>query len=118
MKKAFLLGALLKISLVISAQVSFSAHVFLPKNEPLDDFSPFYLKVDGEDTVRYQYASTGSVRFDNIAVGSRCHFIYNDFLGSYDYPVFTITEDMHIDSMILRCIPRNKEWFNTKFDHN
>lgn len=116
MKKASLLIVLLLISLAVSAQVSFSAHVFLPKNEPLDDFSPFYLKVDGEDTVRYQYASTGSIRFDNIAVGSRCHFIYNDFLGSYDYPVFTITEDMHIDSMILRCIPRNKEWFNTKIE--
>lgn len=115
MKKTFILGALLLVSLVVSAQVSFSAHVFLPKNEPLDDFSPFCLKVDGEDTVRYLYSSTGSVRFDNIAVGSRCHFIYNHFLGSYDYPVFTITEDTHIDSMILRRIPKEKEWFSTKF---
>ena len=115
MKNVLLLCALFLCSLVVSAQVSFSAHVFLPKNEPLDDFSPFCLKVDGEDTVRYQYASTASVRFDNIAVGSRCHFIYNHFLGSYDYPVFTITEDTHIDSMVLRRIPREKEWFSTKF---
>ena len=115
MKKASLLVVLLLVSLAVSAQVSFSAHVFLPQNGPLDDFSPFCLKVDGEDTVRYQYASTGSVRFDNIAVDSRCHFIYNHFLGSYDYPVFTITEDTHIDSMILRCIPKEKEWFSTKF---
>ena len=114
MKKTFILGALLLVSLAVSAQVSFSAHVFLPKNEPLDDFSPFYLKVDGEDTVRYQYASTGSVRFDNIAVGSRCHFIYNDFLGSYDYPVFAITENMHIDSLVLQRIPKEKEWFSAK----
>ena len=49
MKKASLLIVLLLISLAVSAQVSFSAHVFLPKNEPLDDFSPFYLKVDGEE---------------------------------------------------------------------
>lgn len=116
MKKAlFILGTLLMISLVVSAQVSFSAHVFLPKNEPLDDFFPFYLKVDGEDTVRYQYASTASVRFNNIAVGSRCHFTYADYGGSYDYPVFTITEDTYIDSLVLRRIPREKEWFSTKF---
>lgn len=115
MKKGCILGVLLLVSLAVSAQVSFSAHVFLPKNEPLDDFSPFCLKVDGEDTVRYHYASTASVRFDNIAVGSRCHFIYNHFLGSYDYPVFTITEDTHIDSMVLRRIPREKDWFSTKF---
>lgn len=115
MKKAFILGVLLLVSLVVSAQVSFSAHVFLPTNEPLDDFFPFYLKIDGEDSVRYQHNSTASVRFDNIAIGSRCHFTYYDVMGSYDYPVFTITEDTHIDSLVLRRIPREKEWFSTKF---
>ena len=69
MKKTFILGALLLVSLVVSAQVSFSARVFLPTKEPLDDFSPFYLKVDSEDTVRFQFDSTASVRLDNIAIG-------------------------------------------------
>ena len=115
MKKTFILGALLLVSLVVSAQVSFSAHVFLPTNEPLDYFFPFYLKVDSEDTVRFQFDSTASVRFDNIAIGSRCHLTYDDVVGSYDYPVFTITEDTYIDSLVLRRIPREKEWFSTKF---
>ena len=69
MKKTFILGALLLVSLVVSAQVSFSAHVFLPTNEPLDYFFPLYLKVDSEDTVRFQFDSTASVRLDNIAIG-------------------------------------------------
>lgn len=115
MKKGGILGVLLLVSLAVSAQVSFSAHVFLPTNEPLDYFFPFYLKVDSEDTVRYQFDSTASVRFDNIAIGSRCHLTYDDVVGSYDYPVFTITEDTYIDSLVLRRIPREKEWFSTKF---
>ena len=73
------------------------------------------MKVDSEDTVRFQFDSTASVRFDNIAIGSRCHLTYDDVVGSYDYPVFTITEDTYIDSLVLRRIPREKEWFSTKF---
>ncbi|MBO6023994.1 MAG: hypothetical protein J6P83_03975 [Bacteroidales bacterium] len=106
--------------MVVSAQVSFSArvYVFLPTNEkPLDHnflVFPACLKVDGEDSVRYQYDTTATICFNDIAIGSRCHFYYCEFETLYDYPVFTITADTHIDSLVLRPIPKKEEMFWTK----
>ena len=112
---------MLLLSLAVSAQVTFSARVFFPPEAPLEPmfikYQPFCLKVDSEDTVRYCYCdSTATIRFDSIAVGSLCHLIYRDFEDSYDYPVFTITADTYIDSLVMRLTPKEKreEMFRTK----
>ncbi|MCQ2305373.1 MAG: hypothetical protein MJZ97_10325 [Bacteroidales bacterium] len=117
MKKAILFGVVMLFTLVASAQVSLSAKVFLPDKEPLDSAYFIYqlcLIVDGEDTVRHLYTSNDPVRFDNISIGSRCHFIFNDFVNSFDSPTLTITGDTHIDSLVLRRTHNGNGWFNTK----
>lgn len=121
MKRTLLLVVLLLFSLVVPAQVTFSARVYFPPEVPIEPiffkYQPFCLKVDNEDTVRYCYCdSTATIRFDNIAVGSLCHLIYRDFMYSYDYPVFTITADTYIDSLVMRRTPKEKieEMFRTK----
>lgn len=111
---------LLQLStMAVSAQVSFSARVYVltTNGKPLDPSFlafPFCLKVDGEDFVRYQYDTTATVCFNDIAIGSRCHFYYCEFETLYDYPVFTITANTHIDSLVLRPIPKKEELFWTK----
>ena len=119
MKKASLLVALLLLPLVVPAQVSFSARVFFPPESPIDIRflipKGFCLTVDGEDTVRcISCDSTATVRYDNIAIGSRCRFFFSDFGGLYTCPVFTITADTHIDSLVLRRTPSKGEVFWTK----
>ena len=121
MKKASLLVVSLLLSLAVPAQASFSARVCFPLEVPLDPiyikYQPFCLKVDSEDTVRYCYCdSTATIRFDNIAVGSLCHLIYNDFENLYDYPVFRILGVTYIDSLVMRRTPKEKkkELFRSK----
>ena len=119
MKKTLLLVVLLLLSMAVPAQVSFSARVFFPPEVPLDPmfikYEPFCLKIDSEDTVRYCYCdSITTVRFDSIATGSLCHLIYRDFGDSYDYPVFTITTDTHIDSLVMQRNPYIRNLFRTK----
>lgn len=111
--------ALLALAVGVEAQVSFSARVFFPPEKPHDIwvlmYGGFWLTVDGEDSVRHCGCdSNAMVRFDNIAVGSRCIFFYRDFSETYDYPAFTITADTHIDSLVLRIAPKEKDVFWTK----
>ena len=120
MKKIMpIFAALLAFVVCAEAQVSFSARVFFPPESPIDIkfLMPrgFCLTVDGEDTVRcIGCDSTATVRYDNIPVGSRCRFFYRDFGELYTYPVFTITADTHIDSLVLRRDPSKEEVFLTK----
>lgn len=112
-------AALLALVACAEAQVSFSARVFFPTERPIDIMflmpKGFCLTVDGEDTVRYTGCdSTATVRYDNIPVGSRCRFFFRDFDGLYTCPVFTITADTHIDSLMLRRDPSKEEVFWTK----
>ena len=101
------------------AQVSFSARVFFPPERHIDIMflmpKGFCLTVDGEDTVRcIGCDSIATVRYDNIPVGSRCRFFYRDFGELYTCPVFTITADTHVDSLVLRRDPSKEEVFWTK----
>lgn len=116
MKKIMpIFAALLALVACAEAQVSFSARVFFPTERPIDIMFLFCLTVDGEDTVRYTGCdSTATVRYDNIPVGSRCRFFFRDFDGLYTCPVFTITADTHIDSLMLRRDPSKEEVFWTK----
>ena len=120
MKKIMpIFAALLALVACAEAQVSFSARVFFPPESPVDInflmLNGFCLTVDGEDTVRYVSCdSTATVRYDNIPVGSRCRFFFRDFDGLYTCPVFTITADTHIDSLMLRRDPSKEEVFWTK----
>ena len=120
MKKIMpIFAAWIALAVCAEAQVSFSARVFFPPDSPIDIRflmpSFFCLTVDGEDSVRLASCdSTFTVRYDNIAVGSRCLFFYRDFDESYTYPFFTITADTHIDSLMLRRAPSKEEVFWTK----
>ena len=115
-------AALLALVVCAEAQVSFSARVFFPTESPIDIkfLMPkgFCLTVDIEDTVRcISCDSTATVRYDNIPVGSRCRFFYRDFGELYTCPVFTITADTHVDSLVLRRDPSKEEVFWTKMHH-
>lgn len=121
-KKAFLFGVIMLFSVILPAQVSLTAKVFLPTKEPFDSaflISHFCLKVEGEDTVRHQFTSNNHVCFNNIPIGSRCQFFFHDpgysFLGySFDYPAFSISTDTIIDSLVLRRSFLENDWFDTK----
>ena len=111
--------ALLALVACAEAQVSFSARVFFPPERHIDIMflmpKGFCLTVDGEDTVRcIGCDSIATVRYDNIPVGSRCRFFYRDFGELYTCPVFTITADTHVDSLVLRRDPSKEEVFWTK----
>ena len=120
MKKIMpIFAALLALVACAEAQVSFSARVFFPPDRPIDIkfllYNGFCLTVDSEDTVRYiSCDSTATVRYDNIPVGSRCRFFYRDMGELYTCPVFTITADTHVDSLVLRRDPSKEEVFWTK----
>lgn len=107
------------LAVCAEAQVSFSARVFFPPERHIDIMflmpKGFCLTVDGEDTVRcIGCDSIATVRYDNIPVGSRCRFFYRDFGELYTCPVFTITADTHVDSLVLRRDPSKEEVFWTK----
>ena len=107
------------LAVCAEAQVSFSARVFFPPERHIDIMflmpKGFCLTVDGEDTVRcISCDSTATVRYDNIPVGSRCRFFFRDFGELYTCPVFTITADTHVDSLVLRRDPSKEEVFWTK----
>ena len=112
MKKWILVAALLFSSRAVFAQVSFSARVHLPLAvAPL-----FSLTVDGEDTVRYcRPDSTSTIRFDNIAIGSRCHLQLIELGLWFDYPVFTITADTHIDSLVMEMQKKSMSKYEDVF---
>ncbi|MBR3101393.1 MAG: hypothetical protein IKH19_06520, partial [Muribaculaceae bacterium] len=112
-------AALLALVACAEAQVSFSARVFFPPERHTDIMflmpKGFCLTVDGEDTVRCIGCDpTATVRYDNIPVGSRCRFFYRDMGELYTCPVFTITADTHVDSLVLRRDPSKEEVFWTK----
>ena len=120
MKKIMpIFAALLALVACAEAQVSFSARVFFPTERPIDIMflmpKGFCLTVDGEDTVRcIGCDSTATVRYDNIPVGSRCRFFFRDFGELYTCPIFTITADTHVDSLVLRRDPSKEDVFWTK----
>jgi hypothetical protein len=120
MKKIMpIFAAWIALAVCAEAQVSFSARVFFPPERHIDIMflmpKGFCLTVDGEDTVRYTGCdSTATVRYDNIPVGSRCRFFYRDFGELYTCPVFTITADTNVDSLVLRRDPSKEEVFWTK----
>ena len=120
MKKIMpIFAALLALVACAEAQVSFSARVFFPTERHIDIMflmpKGFCLTVDGEDTVRCIGCDpTATVRYDNIPVGSRCRFFYRDMGELYTCPVFTITADTHVDSLVLRRDPSKEEVFWTK----
>ena len=120
MKKILpIFATLLALSDCAEAQVSFSARVFFTPESPIDIRflipKGFCLTVDGEDTVRcISCDSTATVRYDNIPVGSRCRFFFRNIGDFYTCPVFTITADTHIDSLVLRRNPSKEEVFWTK----
>lgn len=109
MEKPLFLALSLLISLMVSAQVSFTARVVSP--EPMNNnpmfirFGSFRLTVEGEDTLRYCRCDTNAtIRFDNIRSGSRCalSFRHPNFNCTYSYPAFAVTSDTVIDSLKLR----------------
>lgn len=108
MRKHILIFAVILVtSLASKAQVNFSARVFDPTGKQLYDCFCFSLRVECEDTIRFHnWCDTSTItHFNNIPIGSRCHFIYSELGGKmYDYPVFTINSDMYIDSMVLKNI--------------
>ena len=120
MKKIMpIFAAWIALAVCAEAQVSFSARVFFPPERHIDIMflmpKGFCLTVDGEDTVRcIGCDSIATVRYDNIPVGSRCRFFYRDFGELYTCPVFTITADTHVDSLVLRRDPSKEEVFWTK----
>lgn len=112
-------AAWIALAVCAEAQVSFSARVFFPPERHIDIMflmpKGFCLTVDGEDTMRYTGCDpTATVRYDNIPVGSRCLFFYRDMGELYTCPVFTITADTHVDSLVLRRDPSKEEVFWTK----
>lgn len=109
MKRYFLLSVLLLGSLWAQGQVTFRARVFLPGGHSVSGmWASLMMIVEGEDTARFAPrlgdvdTLGGSVCFTNIARGARCYLSLHDIGFSYDYPVFTINEDMNVDSLVLR----------------
>lgn len=97
-------------SLCVQGQVTFRARIFLPGGYSASGMlgGPQMI-VEGEDTARYMPrpvhidTTDGTVCFTGIARGARCYLSLHEIgLGSYDYPVFTINEDMTVDSLVLR----------------
>ena len=118
-KHILIFSAILTVCLSSNAQVNFSARVFDPNGERLYDCFCFYLSVECEDTIRFHnWCDTSTIiHFDNIPIGSRCHFVYNEVGEKMcDYPVFTINSDMYIDSMVLKQYLRCRVDFPTKVD--
>ena len=117
-KHILIFAAILVVCLSSNAQVNFSARAFTPSGKQLDDYFSFSLKVECEDTVRYHHWSdTATIaHFENIPIGSRCYFRYNDYFGtkSFDFPIFTINSDIHIDSLVLTPCPKDYGWFWSK----
>ncbi len=110
MRHRILLMLLLLAPLVGNAQVSFRARIFYPGGHSVSGtYGGPCMIVDGEDTARYMPqideldTTDGTVCFTGIARGARC-YLYMNGLGmpNYDYPVFTIDEDMTVDSLVLR----------------
>ena len=119
MRKHILIFAIiLAVYLSSNAQVNFSARVFAPNGKQLNDCFAFSLKVKCEDTVRYHHWSDTSTiaHFENIPIGSRCYFRYNAYHRNenFDLPVFTITSNMHIDSLVVKSCPKDEGWFWSK----
>ena len=99
-KHISIFAAILIVYLSSNAQVNFSARVFDPTGKQLYDCFCFSLRVECENTTRFHnWCDTSTItHFNNIPIGSRCHFIYSELGGKmYDYPVFTI------NSFFNRC---------------
>ena len=120
MRKHILIFAVILVtSLASKAQVNFSARVFDPTGKQLYDCFCFSLRVECEDTIRFHnWCDTSTItHFNNIPIGSRCHFIYSELGGKmYDYPVFTINSDMYIDSMVLKQYLKLRVYLPTNAD--
>ena len=114
-------------TLCLHGQVTFRARIFLPGGYSTSGMlgGPQMI-VEGEDTARHMPrpdhidTTDGTVCFTGIARGARCYLILHDIgLDCYDYPVFTINEDMTIDSLVLRQMnsrPRAYCWNRDKGD--
>lgn len=128
MKHRIILMLLLLAPFVGNAQVTFRARIFLPGGHLASGYFHPYLIVEGEDTARYMPRHVddkldtidGTVCFTGIARGARCYLRLPVIaVGNYDYPVFTIDEDMTIDSLVLRKMERKTkdyEWHRAKCD--
>ncbi len=112
-RKAFwlLLLVVFAINGALHAQVSFSARVFYPNGKPVYDkeydfiykegFCHYYLKVDGEDTLR-SCCPADTIRFENIPVGVFCQLFYNDLLVYFQSDFFTLASDEFVDVTVRK----------------
>ena len=117
MKHVTTLALLLLAASMGNTQVTFRARIFLPGGHLASGYFHPYLIVEGEDTARYMPRHVdekldtidGTVCFTGIARGARCYLrLPVIVVGNYDYPVFTIDEDMTVDSLVLRKMERKK----------
>ena len=107
-QRLFIFAFLMLPTLCLHGQVTFRARIFLPGGYSASGMlSSPQMIVEGEDTARYMPrpalidTTDGTVCFTGIARGARCYLSLHDIGFSYDYPVFTINEDMTVDSLVL-----------------
>ena len=112
MKRYVLLLVLMFASVCAQGQVTFKARVFLPGGRSVSGmWASLMMIVEGEDTARFAPrlggvdTLGGTVSFTGIARDARCYLYLNDpGMPGYDYPVFTVNEDMDVDSLVLRQV--------------
>lgn len=114
-RKLFCLLLLVAIAIngALQAQVSLSARVFYPNGEPVydkehefiyeEDYCRYYLKVDGEDTLR-SCCPADTIRFENIPVGACCQLFYKDFFYYFPSDYYTLDSDEFVE-VTMRDIP-------------
>lgn len=110
MKRYVLLSVWMLSSLCVLGQVTFKAKVFLPGGRSVSGmWASLMMIVEGEDTARFAPrlgdvdTLGGSVCFTGIARGARCYLSLDEpGMKGYDYPAFTINEDMDVDSLVLK----------------